>query len=58
MRREILHTLMALSVPIALPVTPATAQEIPDFDSAALCEERAGDSGEAAIAAGSLRTMV
>jgi len=49
MRREILHTLMALPMPIMLLVTPATAQEIPDFDSAALCEELAGDSGEAAI---------
>jgi hypothetical protein len=49
MRREILHALMALPVPIALLVTPATAQEIPDFDSAAYCEELAGDKGEAAI---------
>jgi hypothetical protein len=37
------------------PTTPlrqrmiATAQEIPDFDSAALCEELVGDKGEAAI---------
>ena len=49
MRREILHTMMLLPVPIALLVTPATAQDIPDFDSAAFCEELAGDSGEAAV---------
>ena len=49
MRREFLHTFMALPVPIALLVTPATAQEIPDFDSAAYCEVLMGDSGDAAI---------
>jgi hypothetical protein len=48
MRREILHRLIALPVLSVLLVSPATAQ-IPDFDSAALCEERAGDSGEAAL---------
>jgi len=47
MRRAIFHTLMALPVLIAVLVTPATAQEIPDYDSAALCKELAGDSGEA-----------
>ena len=40
---------MALPVPILLLVTPAMAQDIPDFDPAALCEELAGDSGEAAL---------
>ena len=49
MRRETVQTLMALPVPILLLVAPATAQEIPDFDPTALCEELAGDSGEAAI---------
>jgi hypothetical protein len=49
MRHEIVKTLMGLPVPILLLVVPATAQEIPDFDPAALCEELAGDAGEAAI---------
>ncbi len=49
LRRELLNTLMALPVPIALLVTPATAQEIPDFDSAAYCEVLMGALGDAAI---------
>jgi hypothetical protein len=49
MRRETVQTLMALPTSILLLVAPATAQEIPDFDPAALCEELAGDSGEAAV---------
>jgi hypothetical protein len=49
MRRAIPHTLMALPLLIGVLVAPAIAQEIPNFDSAALCEELAGDSGEAAI---------
>ncbi len=49
MRRAILYTLMAPPILIAVLVTPATAQEIPAFDSAALCKELARDSGEAAI---------
>ena len=49
MRRETFQTLMALPVPMLLLVTPATAQDIPDFDPAALCEELVGDPGGAAF---------
>jgi len=49
MRRETVQTLMALPVPILLLVTPATAQDIPDFDPSALCEELVGDSDETAL---------
>jgi len=49
MWRQFIQTLLVLSVPMRLLVAPATAQEIPDFDSAGLCEERAGGSGEAAV---------
>ena len=49
MRRQIHETLTALLVPMWLLVVPATAQEIPDFDSAGLCEELAGGLGEAAV---------
>ena len=48
MRRETVQTLMALPTSILLLVAPATAQDIPDFDPAALCEDWR-NSGEAAI---------
>jgi len=49
MRRQFIQALTALPVLMWLLITPATAQEIPDFDSAGLCEELAGGSGEAAV---------
>jgi hypothetical protein len=49
MRRQFTQTLMILPVPMWLLAAPATAQEIPDFDSAGLCEEVAGHYGEAAV---------
>jgi hypothetical protein len=40
---------MILPVLVWLLAPPATAQEIPDFDSAGLCDEVAGRYGEAAV---------
>jgi hypothetical protein len=47
---EMLRTLRPMLVILALLATQAIAQDIPDFDSDAYCDELAGDAGETAIA--------